>query len=106
MKKKGKEEMSLTPAMVLSCLQLEEAVARISEKGGGKAWLTVGIPTIPRKTGVDYLTRTLETLLEDLPLDPTDPLYGKVRVLVMNNRPGNHTVFNKVFCWHKLTSLS
>ena len=58
-----------------------------------KVWLTVGIPTVPRKTGADYLTRTLETLLEELPADDTDPLYGRVRVLVMNNRPGNHSVF-------------
>ena len=62
----------------------------------GRAWLTIGIPTIPRKTGADYLTRTLGTLMEELPLDPTEPLYKRVRVLVMNNRPGNHTVFYKV----------
>ena len=29
-----------------------------------KAWLTVGIPTVPRKNGADYLTRTLDTLLQ------------------------------------------
>lgn len=54
------------------------------------------MPTVPRKSGADYLTRTLSTLLEELPLDPTDPLYKGVRVLVMNNRPGNHTVFYEV----------
>lgn len=64
-----------------------------------RAWLTIGIPTVPRKTGADYLTLTLESLLEELPLDRSDPLYGRVRVLVMNNRPGNHTVFYKVRQW-------
>ena len=29
-----------------------------------KAWLTVGIPTVHRKNGTDYLTRTLDTLLQ------------------------------------------
>lgn len=77
----------------LSAVQLE---ARLNSSVEEKAWLTVGIPTVPRKTGADYLTRTLETLLEELPADDTDPLYGRVRVLVMNNRPGNHSVFYAV----------
>ncbi len=74
-------------------MQLE---ARLNATEEEKVWLTVGIPTVPRKTGADYLTRTLETLLEELPADDTDPLYGRVRVLVMNNRPGNHSVFYAV----------
>ena len=61
-----------------------------------RAWLAIGIPTVPRKSGADYLTRTLSTMMEELPLDPTDPLFKRVRVLVMNNRPGNHTVFYQV----------
>ena len=63
-------------------------------------WLTVGIPTVPRKSEADYLTRTLETLLQELPADSTDPLYARVRVLVMNNRPGNHSVFYAVSLRH------
>ena len=34
--------------------------------------------------------------LQELPADDTDPLYGRVRVIVMNNRPGNHSVFYAV----------
>ncbi len=65
----------------------------------------MGIPTFPRKENADYLTRTLETLLEELPADMSDPLHGRVRVLVMNNSPGNHSVFDQVrmpavVCWH------
>ena len=56
----------------------------------------MGIPTVPRRNEADYLTRTLETLLQELPSDSTDPLYARVRVLVMNNRPGNHSVFYAV----------
>ena len=63
-------------------------------------WLTVGIPTVPRKREADYLTRTLETLLQELPADATDPLHARVRVLVMNNRPGNHSVFYAVSLRH------
>lgn len=73
-------------------MQLAEAVNATDRR----AWLTIGIPTVPRKTGADYLTLTLESLLEELPLDSSDPLYGRVRVLVMNNRPGNHSVFYQV----------
>ncbi len=82
--------------------QLEQAVNATERR----AWLTIGIPTVPRKTGADYLTLTLESLLEELPLDKSDPLYGRVRVLVMNNRPGNHTVFYKVRQWSSLLVIA
>lgn len=72
--------------------QLAAAAGNATER---RAWLAIGIPTVPRTTGVDYLSPTLESLLEDLPLDASDPLYGNVRVLVMNNRPGNHSIFYK-----------
>jgi len=81
------------PDQLLLLLQLEAQLNATLEQ---KVWLTVGIPTVPRKNGADYLTRTLETLLQELPADDTDPLYGKVRVLVMNNRPGNHSAFYAV----------
>ena len=38
---------------------------------GGRPWLAVGIPTMPRRGSVTYLTRTLESLMEELPADPT-----------------------------------
>ena len=59
-------------------------------------WLTIGIPTIPRHSHTDYLTPTLKYLMAELPSDPTDPFFGKVKVLVMNNLPGQHPVFDKV----------
>ena len=66
----------------------------------------MGIPTVPRRSDADYLTRTLETLLQELPADATDPLYARVRVLVMNNRPGNHSVFYAVSLRQLRTALS
>ena len=60
------------------------------------AWLAIGIPTVPRHNNTDYLTPTLEYLLSELPSEPTDPLFDKVRVLVMNNKPGQHSVYAKV----------
>jgi len=66
--------------------------------------LVVGVPTAPRAGDVDYLTRTLETLLRELP-DPAaaeDPPgspgapFGGVRVIVMNTKPGRHVVFSRV----------
>ncbi len=60
------------------------------------AWLAVGIPTVPRHNDTDYLSSTLEYLLSELPSDSTDPLFDKVRVVVMNNSPGQHLVYAKV----------
>ena len=77
--------------------QYQESLKTLEATGHPeKAWLTVGIPTVPRKNEADYLTRTLESLLEELPLDPTDPMYANVRIVVMNNQKGNHSVFYKV----------
>ena len=64
-------------------------------------WLVVGVPTAPRAGDADYLTETLETLLDELP-DETEtdgthhPLFRRVRVVVMNTKPGRHEVFDKV----------
>ncbi|BDA42972.1 hypothetical protein COCOBI_03-8650 [Coccomyxa sp. Obi] len=80
----------------LQTLKQQAAKLEVGNASRWKAWLTIGIPTVPRKNGAAYLTLTLDSLLEELPLDGSDPLYGRVRVIVMNNRPGNHTVFYKV----------
>ena len=45
-----------------------------------KPWLTIGIPTFPRKEHRDYLNTTLTSLLEELPLDEADPFFGRVQV--------------------------
>lgn len=67
-----------------------------------QASTVIGIPTVPRRNGTDYLTRTLASLLEELPLDPTDVLFRRVKVIVMNNRPGNHSAWSKVALAHRL----
>ena len=61
-----------------------------------RTWLAIGIPTFPRHNDTDYLTSTLQHLLAELTLDPTDPLFDKVKVLVMNNKPGQHSIYTKV----------
>ena len=66
-----------------------------SAESAGPVWLTIGIPTVPRHNHTDYLTRTLKYLMAELPSDITDPFFGKVKVLVMNNLPGQHPVFEK-----------
>lgn len=67
-----------------------------SEPPGRAAWLVIGIPCAPRKSqgkDVDYLGTTLESLLVELPSDPSDPMYGRVRVIVLNTAPGiNHAM--------------
>lgn len=50
----------------------------VGVSNSSRAWLTVGIPTVPRKHGADYLTRTLETLLEEVCLQLQIPNNGQV----------------------------
>eukprot|EP00243_Klebsormidium_subtile_P002976 TRINITY_DN16097_c0_g2_i1.p1 TRINITY_DN16097_c0_g2~~TRINITY_DN16097_c0_g2_i1.p1 ORF type:complete len:384 (+),score=77.74 TRINITY_DN16097_c0_g2_i1:492-1643(+) len=60
-----------------------------------KLWLTIGIPTVPRRNDIDYLVTTAETLLQELPSTLDAPLYAKVRVIIMNNKKGKHVVFER-----------
>ncbi|KAK3263399.1 hypothetical protein CYMTET_27790 [Cymbomonas tetramitiformis] len=69
--------------------------------GNTKYWLIIGIPTVPRRNDIDYLTTTLQTLLEQLPADKADPFFGKVGVFVMNNKPGDHKVYDRVKEYYK-----
>ena len=64
-----------------------------------KKWLIIGIPTVPRANGVDYLSATVEAILQQIPDHESDPFYGKVKVVVLNHRPGEHPVFEKVKQW-------
>ena len=66
------------------------------QNGGSPPWLTIGIPTAPRNQDVDYLSVTLQTLLAELPDNPSDKLFGKIRVIVMNTKPGRHDVYDDV----------
>jgi hypothetical protein len=61
-----------------------------------KRWLTIGIPTVPRKGNPDYLSQTVDAIIKQLPLHADDPLYAKVMVVVLNNKPGQHTLFDQV----------
>jgi hypothetical protein len=60
------------------------------------AWLVIGIPTVPRRGDVDYLSDTLVSLLAELPDEGVaDPLgVGAVSVVVMSMAPpGTHAAF-------------
>lgn len=57
-------------------------------------WLVIGIPTIVREENVEYLTETLNALISKLPSLPNDPLFDKIRIVVMNNEPGKHESFS------------
>eukprot|EP00164_Ancoracysta_twista_P007808 GFYU01011160.1.p1 GENE.GFYU01011160.1~~GFYU01011160.1.p1 ORF type:complete len:396 (-),score=82.69 GFYU01011160.1:53-1240(-) len=60
-----------------------------------KYWLTVGIPTVPRRNNERYLLETVASIAKELPKEPSDPFYGKIAVFVVNNRPGEHAVFDE-----------
>jgi len=49
-------------------------------------WLIIGIPTIGRKDNkISYLGETISNLLDPLPVDPTDPMFNKVHLVIVNN---------------------
>jgi hypothetical protein len=67
-----------------------------SADASSSAWLVIGIPTVPRRGGVDYLSDTLVSLLAELPDEGvSDPLgVGAVVVVVMSMAPpGTHAAF-------------
>ena len=71
-----------------------EAVAGGSGCSGQERWLTSGIPTVPRRHGERYLEQTLSAIAQQLPLRHEDPNYHRVMIVVLNNLPGNHAVFD------------
>ena len=64
--------------------------------GATSRWLTIGIPTVPRKNGERYLEQTVNAIAQQLPLRPDDPLFDRVIVVVLNNKPGTHAVFDQL----------
>jgi hypothetical protein len=63
----------------------------------GKRWLTIGIPTVPRKGNPDYLSQTVDAIINQLPTRADDPFYAKVMVVILNNRPKQqHIIFDEV----------
>jgi len=69
--------MQIHASFVRSDMAVERVVERrVEVPAAQKAWLVFGIPTVPRR--VDYLTRTLDYILEQVPADPSHPMYGKV----------------------------
>jgi hypothetical protein len=64
----------------------------------GRKWLIIGIPTVPR-TSVDYLTPTVEAILQQLPDSQKDPFWGRVQVVVLNQRPTEHRIWEIVRDW-------
>eukprot|EP00899_Mesostigma_viride_P023179 jgi/Mesvir1/4045/Mv26552-RA.1 len=62
----------------------------------GPIWMTIGMPTFPRAGNPDYLQRSVLSFLSGLPLDTTDLFYGKIQLVIMNNKPGDHKTFYAV----------
>ena len=83
------------PPDIASAVQQPTAAADAQSRG---PWLHIGIPTVPRREGHDYLPQTVSSLLAALPSESESahPLHDGVRITVMNHRPGNHTAFYKL----------
>ena len=58
-----------------------------------KIWLIIGIPTVARSANQDYLIQTLASIRHQLPTDPNDLLYQRVKVIVLNLEGPSHKMF-------------
>jgi hypothetical protein len=63
-------------------------------------WLVIGIPTVSRTNNEEYLLQSLETLAQQLPTDPSDLMFDRIVVnivnLQVNAHPGvEHVVYTK-----------
>lgn len=58
-----------------------------------RAWLAIGIPTIPRPNNENYLILTLRSITKELPTDTSDPHFGTVAIFVVNMHGHGHEVF-------------
>lgn len=66
----------------------------LSDSSDGKdAWLVIGIPTVSRAANQDYLLQTLSSIERQMPTDPNDLLYHKVKVIVVNVEGKSHKRF-------------
>jgi len=71
------------------------ASTSISPLSHGDKWLVIGINTVARKGGHDYLMRTLKAIAHELPSDKSDLMYGRILVLVANVQGQFHDVYFK-----------
>ena len=58
-------------------------------------WLVIGINTVGRKGGIDYLLQTLTAIEHELSADVSDSLYGRILVVVANVHGKYHEMFYK-----------
>eukprot|EP00759_Apiculatamorpha_spiralis_P050807 PhF_6_TR4904/c0_g1_i1/m.6952 len=57
-------------------------------------FLIIGIPTVPRKKATDYLSRVLASMEKQI---SGGVFEGRVRVVIMNNRPREtHVVYDRM----------
>jgi hypothetical protein len=56
-------------------------------------WLVIGIPTVQRANNEDYLLKTLRAMSNQLPISPSDLLYGKILISIVNvqDNPSTHS---------------
>jgi len=60
-----------------------------------KWWLCIGMPTVPRAHGEDYLLRTLTSITKEFTTDTADPFHGRAGVLVVNTHGAGHDRFDE-----------
>ena len=56
----------------------QAGASRGGDDDDSKAWLVFGLPSVPRKHDMDYLSATIDFILDQVPADPSHPLFGKV----------------------------
>jgi len=73
---------------------IAESEAKTDQQQKKKAWLAVGIPSFARPQHTNYLQQTLDSIFGQLPRDPSDPFFGDIVVVVMNNYGPGHEAFD------------
>ncbi len=67
----------------------------INNNNNNKKWLVVGIPTVSRQNSEDYLLKTLESINQQLPLDPLDVMYNQLLFIIVNVQGIGHERFEE-----------
>lgn len=57
-------------------------------------WLAIGIPTVPRAHGEDYLVQTLNSLTREMPMESSHPSYGRIVAFIVSMDGRDHPVFD------------
>jgi len=57
-------------------------------------FLTVVIPTVPRRDNSMFIINTIQSFLDQWPVSDADPYFDRLSIVVINHRPEEHAAFD------------